>query len=73
MWVTDAMCERAMLMARELGVWGLPERDSRLVWWLIRAGKDASARPKAKKLLEEAERRVAKSFLADMLAANPES
>ena len=70
LWATEGMVERAMVIARELGVWGLPERDGKLVWWLLKAGRDPDARPKARELLLEAERRVAKQFLNDMLSQN---
>jgi len=56
-----------MVVARELGVWGLPERDGKLVWWLLKAEKDPAAVPRARDLLQAAERRVAKEFLRDML------
>lgn len=65
--ITDRMLERAMVVARELGVWGLPERDGKLVWWLLKAEKDPAAVPRARDLLQAAERRVAKEFLRDML------
>ena len=66
LWVTDRMAERAMLIARELGVWGLPSRDARLVWSLLRAGKDEALRPKAQAMLKAAEIAAAKRVLEDL-------
>ena len=57
-----------MLIARELGCWGLPSRDAKLVVWLLKAMKRSELRPKVKAMLETAELATAKSFLQGLIA-----
>ena len=66
-WVTEAMVERASTIAKPLGYWGLPSRERKLIWWLLKAGKDETARPRAQAMLREAEKAAAKAVLEELL------
>jgi len=65
-WISDRMIETAAALARELGVFGLPSRDRRLVWLLCKAAKRPEWRSRAQAALLEAERETARAIIWEM-------
>jgi hypothetical protein len=72
------MVERAALIARAWGFWGLHRGLSvkewrRLIFWVLQAGKDETARPKAIELLRAAEMAAAKRVILELQGATSKS